>query len=49
MHYLLLLPPLLLIRTNIDILRYSEDINMDIFEGIASIHTNVISELSSSD
>ena len=28
---------------NIDILRYSEDILMDIDEGIASIHTNVIS------
>ncbi len=28
---------------NIDILRYSEDILMDIDEGIASVHTNVIS------
>jgi hypothetical protein len=29
---------------NIDILRYSEDILMDIDEGIACIHTNLISE-----
>ncbi len=28
---------------NIDILTYSEDILMDIDEGIASIHTNLIS------
>jgi hypothetical protein len=33
---------------NIDILTYSEDIFMDIDEGIASIHTNVISERFSS-
>jgi hypothetical protein len=29
---------------NIDILTYSEDISMDIDEGIASIHTNLISQ-----
>jgi hypothetical protein len=31
------------VSTNIDILTYSEDILMDIDEGIASIPTNVIS------
>jgi hypothetical protein len=34
---------------NINILTYSEDIVMDIDEGIASIPTNVISELNSSE